>query len=270
MASDVHRGASPPLLTAADPAPVTVTNPDGRSPFLFIGDHAGNVIPSRLGTFGLEAPDLEGHIAWDIGIGAVGSLLADAMDATFVRQAYSRLVVDCNRRPEAEDAIPAISDGTIIPGNAHLHQSERDARVREVHEPYQRAIAAELARRSGDDRTTVLIALHSFTPALADGRSRPWHIGVLHDQGDIRFSEKLLRELRQNAALIVGDNEPYRMDAIDYTVPRHCYGTQIPYAELEIRQDLISSEDDQRYWAMFLQGCLAHAWARLSNEHPAS
>jgi topoisomerase-4 subunit A len=35
----------------------------------------------------------------------------------------------------------------------------------------------------------------------------------------------------------VGDNQPYAMDTIDYTIPLHAYPGRLPYAEIEIRQE---------------------------------
>lgn len=235
---------------------MTVERPKGRSPFLFIGDHAGNVIPSRLGRLGLAPEELQRHIAWDIGIAELGTLLSETMDATFVRQTYSRLVVDCNRRPDAVDAMVPVSDATVVPGNASLSDEARAARLAALHDPYHRAIAAEIVRRQADGRTTVMIALHSFTPSLADGKVRPWHVGVLHDRGDQSFALALIDEFRRDVALVVGDNEPYRMDLIDYTVPRHCYPDRLPYAELEVRQDLIGDDEGQRRWAARLAEAL--------------
>ena len=247
------------MLTAADPSPVVIENPQGRSPFLFIGDHAGNVIPSRLGALGLGPNDLTRHIGWDIGVAALGALLSEAMDATFIRQTYSRLVVDCNRRPDAVDAMPPVSDGTVVPANHDLTAEDRAERVAAVHEPYHRAIEAELRRRQAAGQASIMIALHSFTPALAGGAVRPWQVGVLHDGGDARFARRLLDELGRNAALVVGDNEPYRMDTIDFTVPRHCYPAALPYAELELRQDLIGDAAGQRRWAALLADALRKA-----------
>ena len=45
---------------------------------------------------------------WDIGIAGVSRLMADALDATLVQQNYSRLVIDCNRRPGSETSILGI------------------------------------------------------------------------------------------------------------------------------------------------------------------
>lgn len=259
MASDDHDPPALALLTSADPTPVSVINPGGSSQLVFIGDHAGNVIPSALGSLGLGGPDLSRHIGWDIGVGALGALLADAMDATFIRQTYSRLVIDCNRSPAAADAIPQISDGTPVPGNDPLSPEDRMVRRNAIHEPYHRAIDAELGRRRDAGQSAILIALHSFTPALRDGVQRPWHIGVLHDAGDTRFALNLLDTLRQGHGLVVGDNEPYRMDQIDYTIPRHAYLARLPYAELEIRQDLLLTADQQADWCGKLAKALRQA-----------
>lgn len=256
-----------PLLRAGDPAPVSVVNPGGASPFLLIGDHAGNVIPEALGDLGLPAAERVRHIAWDIGIAGLGEAMARDMDAVFVRQTYSRLVVDCNRRPEDEGtngapgAIAPVSDGSPVPGNRDLSAADRQARVEEIHEPYQQAIAAEIARRRAAGQETVLIALHSFTPMLKDGRPRPWQVGVLHHLGEPAFAHALIAALSARPDLTVGDNEPYRMDLIDYTVPRHAWPAGLRYAEIEVRQDLIGDEGGQAEWAALLAQALAEARA---------
>jgi len=79
------------LLADDEPTPVTVRNEDGQSPFLIVVDHAGNLMPRTLGRLGVAEAECERHIAWDLGVGAVSRLLADALDATLVQQNYSRL-----------------------------------------------------------------------------------------------------------------------------------------------------------------------------------
>src|SRR6266851_8861767 len=98
------------LLAVDEPAPVTVHNENGRSPFLIVADHAGNSMPRALGRLGLSETELGRHIAWDIGIAAVCRLVADTLDGTLVQQNYSRLVIDCNRTPGSEASIPKISE----------------------------------------------------------------------------------------------------------------------------------------------------------------
>jgi len=248
------------LLGTEDAAPVTLVNPEGASSFLLIGDHAGKAVPAALGALGLSDAELSRHIGWDIGIAELGLLLAERLDAVFLRQTYSRLVIDCNRSAEQPDAIAAVSDGTMVPGNQALSDADVAVRFAQIHEPYQAAIAAELARRDALGITTTLVALHSFTPSMR-GVDRPWQIGILHDGGDTGFAHALLDVLREEADLTVGDNEPYRMDQIDYTIPRHAYPAR-PYAEIEIRQDLLGSTEGCAAWADRLARLLPVAAAR--------
>lgn len=240
-------------LTHDDPPPVAIINPRGTSPFLLIGDHAGNAVPAALGSLGLSEEEMIRHIAWDIGIAELGERLSAAMDATFIRQAYSRLIIDCNRDPDRPDAIPPVSDRTPIPANRNLSPADRAARVQAIHAPYQEAIAAELARRDAAGEHTVLVALHSFTPAM-QGVARPWQIGVLYSEGDTSFARSVLRLLQVRGDLTVGDNQPYAMDGIDHTVPRHAFDAGRRYVEIEIRQDLLASADHQAKWAELLAG----------------
>ena len=247
-----------PLLAAGDPAPVRIHNTNGAASFLLIGDHAGNLVPVALAQLGVADDDRVRHIGWDIGVAALGTALARRIDACFIRQIYSRLVIDCNRAPEAVDAIPAISDGTAVAGNADLSPTAREARIAAIHAPYQAAISNELARRDAVGRETALVALHSFTPTMG-GVARPWHCGILHDAGDPRFALACLAALRGRGDLVVGDNEPYRMDGIDYTIPRHAFAAGRPYVEVEIRQDLLADESGVEHWAAILASVLSDA-----------
>lgn len=243
------------MLGDGDPSPVTVINPAGRSPFLLIGDHAGNAIPTALGTMGLSDHDRRRHIAWDIGTAQLGGELARTLDATFIHQHYSRLVIDCNRAPDRADAIPETSDGSTISGNAGLTAEDRARRIGEIHEPYQRAIADAIEAKTRV-RNTILISLHSFTPHM-DGVDRPWHIGVLHDGANDRFALAMLRTLGAWQDVIVGDNEPYVMDDTDYTVPRHAYPRDLPYVELELSQVALTMPGGIAHWSQISATSLA-------------
>lgn len=249
------------LLEPDEPDAVAAVNRLGASPFLLIGDHAGNRVPRRLGGLGVGAAERARHIGWDIGVRALGEALARRLDAVFIHQRYSRLVIDCNRDPGAVDATPEVSDGTPVPGNVALDVAARNARIATVHAPYQAAIAGEIARRGAAGQPTVLAALHSFTPAM-NGVPRPWQIGILHDGADDRFARAMLGQLRRRD-LTVGDNEPYRMDRIDYTVPRHAFAARLPYAEIEIRQDLLGSPAGIAAWTGVLADVLPAALATI-------
>lgn len=247
-----------PLLGAVDPPAVRVTNPGGRSSFLLLGDHAGNAVPAALDALGLGAAELARHIGWDIGVAGLGRMLAERLDAVFIEQHYSRLVVDCNRAPDREDAMAARSDGTIVPGNAVLDGPAREARLAAIHRPYQTAIAEALAARDAEGRETILIALHSFTPVMA-GEARLWDVGVLHDGREDGFALAVLDRLRAQSALVVGDNEPYRMDETDYTLPIHAYPAHRRYVEMEVRQDHLADAAGQVRWAGILAAAFAAA-----------
>ncbi len=262
----MERPGSPtplPLLDEDEPSAVIVENEAGRSDFVIACDHAGNRIPRRLGMLGLAAPDLARHIAWDIGAGAVASRLAAMLDAVLIRQTYSRLVIDCNRAPDAPSSIVEVSEATPIPGNAGLSAATREARRREVFDPYHRRIARELDARQDAFRPTVLLALHSFTPVF-HGVARPWQCGVLYNR-DPRLA-RIVGDLLKERGLAVGDNEPYAVsDETDYTIPVHGERRGLPHLELEIRQDLIAAADVQQEWAELLARLLPEAWRHLAS-----
>ncbi|MBT2246344.1 MULTISPECIES: N-formylglutamate amidohydrolase [Sphingobium] len=251
------------LLGPNDPPPFAIDNAEGSSAFLLIGDHAGTAVPAALGDLGITAADRARHIFVDIGVRGLGRQLACLLDAPFIHQTYSRLVIDCNRDPAHPDAIVARSDGTFIPGNDALKDAVKQARVAAVHTPYHAAIAGILDARQAAGRDTVLISLHSFTPILNDFQ-RPWEIGVLHWLGRTDFARTMLSRLQSEKTRCVGDNEPYRMDSTDYTIALHAFARNLRYAEIEIRQDLIKDYDGQNFWTKEIQKAAISAWRTIA------
>lgn len=237
-----------PLLKADEPAPVIARNADGTSPFFLTCDHYGRAIPRALGDLGLDDDERRRHIAYDIGIAGVAEAVSDALGAHLIAQRYSRLVIDCNRPPAAASSIPPVSETTVIPGNQGLTPQAADERRQRIFAPYHYAIAAALDRRAQMRRPTVLVSLHSFTPVYL-GEARPWHVGTLYNR-DHRLPKLMLRELRAEPALSVGDNQPYAVsDLTDYTIPVHGEARGLINTGIEIRQDLIANETGQRQWA---------------------
>jgi predicted N-formylglutamate amidohydrolase len=242
--------------------PVLEENSRGASPFLFTCDHYGRLIPRALDKLGLPESELTRHIAWDIGIAGVATTLARTMNAHLVAQRYSRLVIDCNRPPDAPSSIPMISEATTVPGNEGLTREAAQARRFVVFEPYHRRIDEIIAQRQRDGRPTILVSLHSFTPVYA-GITRPWHVGTLYHR-DQRLPPLLLQLLRAEADLIVGDNEPYAVsDATDYTIPVHGEKRGLMNSGIEIRQDLIADSAGEQQWAERLARILTEIEARL-------
>lgn len=249
------------LLGARDPRPVELHRPYGPSEFFLTCDHAGRQLPESLGTLGLDAADLERHIAWDIGAAGVAGRLSDRLDATLVTQTYSRLVIDCNRPLTAPTSIAAVSEATEIEGNRGLSPQQIHARVREVFDPYHDRIDAELELRRRAGRPTVLVSVHSFTPVF-HGEQRPWHVGLLYNR-DPAFAH-ILADTFDGSGLTVGHNEPYSVsDVTDYTIPVHGERRRLPHVMVEVRQDLVGTEAEQDEWADRLSRLLRQALARM-------
>jgi len=241
------------LLAPTEPAPAALEHAGGRSPWLLTCEHGGRLVPAALGDLGLPPPAFERHIAWDIGALGVARRLGERLDAPLLHQLYSRLVVDCNRPPDRPSFIAETSDSTPIPGNRGLGLAERRARTTEIWQPFQDAVAAAMAARRG------LLAIHSFTPVFRDQR-RPWHVGFLFARDRARSRDLALRlhaPLGAMPGIEAALNEPYRIDADDYTIPVHGDGRGRPAVLIEIRQDLIADEAGQERWAAMLARAIA-------------
>ena len=211
---------------------------------------------ARSTTWALAPEDLERHIAWDIGAGAVTRRLAARFDAPAVIAGYSRLVIDCNRRLEDQQSILDVSDGTPVPGNRNLTTRDAAARAEACFRPYHRACAAVLAGVEGRGGSAPVVIVHSFTPVF-EGRHRPWHVGILwHEDG--RIARPLLEALRRKRDLCVGDNEPYDGGSPHgYTVPAHCARHGRANVQIEVRQDLVADPAGVERWSEVLFDALA-------------
>jgi predicted N-formylglutamate amidohydrolase len=89
-----------------------------------------------------------------------------------------------------------------------------------------------------------------------NGFERPWHVGVLWKH-DPRLPVPLMDRLRREDGLCVGDNEPYSgRDEQGYSIVIHGEEAGIPYALIEIRQDLIDTTAGATAWADRMAACL--------------
>lgn len=233
------------MLDSDEPAPFVHENPTGASPWLLTCEHGGRQLPRTLGDLGLPPAAFERHIAWDIGALGVARRLAGALDAELVHQPYSRLVVDCNRPPTRPSFIPEISEATVIPGNLGLDPEGRLAREKAIWRPFQDRVAEAGGGRAG------LLAIHSFTPVYKE-QVRPWQLGFLYARAE-SLALDLQRWFAAEAGIEAALNEPYRVDADDYTIPVHGDARGRPAVLVEIRQDLIADEAGQTRWADLLQ-----------------
>ena len=226
------------LLMENDPPGVHVVNPSGRTPVCLVCEHASAEIPSALGDLGLADGDRYSHAVWDIGAEKLVRRLSERFDAPLILGGVSRLVYDCNRPPERADAMPFRTETVDIPGNREISAVERAARVCEIYDVFHATLAEQL---DGFAEHPALVTIHSFTP-LWHGEQRKAEIGLLHDD------DPSLAEAMQNAAdegFLVELNVPYSSaDGVTHTLARHGTARGLQNVMIEVRNDLLSNDEE--------------------------
>ncbi|MCV6586167.1 MAG: N-formylglutamate amidohydrolase [Marinibacterium sp.] len=228
-------------------AEVIAAAPDPQ--ILVVCEHASNRVPAALGDLGLSAPQLQSHIAWDPGAAGVARALAGALNAPLVLGQISRLVFDCNRPPDAPDAMPSRSEIHDIPGNRNLDDAARAARIAGVHDPFRAALSEVIARHR--DTLRLMVTVHSFTP-IYRGVPRKVELGLLHGRDD-RFARAMLAQTPPGWAHLTRLNEPYSAaDGVAHTLDVQGAKNGLLSVMLEIRNDLIARTGDQDAWGQAL------------------
>lgn len=212
-------------------------NEGGQNPILLVCEHASNLIPERLNNLGLSEEQRFSHIAWDLSAKKLALTLSKKLDAVLIAACYSRLVYDCNRSPNAPDAMPFETEVCNVPGNTNLSSEDCAARISEIYQPFQQKISDVITNRN----EIVLITVHSFTPVFY-GKRRETCIGFICGDDDRITSEML--SLCSDIKLKCGKNEPYGpSDGVLHTVLKHGEANQIPYVMIEVRNDLLATND---------------------------
>ncbi len=227
---------------------------DAATGLLILCDHAANSLPEAYACLGLRPEDLHRHIAYDMGAAAVAECLASQLGVPAILSQFSRLLIDPNRGLDDPTLIMQISDGLIVPGNVGLDEAEIAFRIDHYYEPYHRAIERAIEAGFAVGKPPVLVSMHSFTQAWK-GVPRPWSVGVLWDK-DPRLALPLLAALREIPDIEVGDNQPYSGQLKGDTLYRHGTGRGLAHALIEVRQDLILSQEGQAEWARLLAEAL--------------
>jgi len=260
------------ILSSHDDPPVEIVNAEGHSPIVLTCEHAGQLIPSRLGDLGLRHEEMRRHIAYDIGAQSVARLLSHRLAAPLLIQRYSRLVVDCNRPFSCASLVPSISDGTPIPANQAITPQERQARYDEIHQPFHRAVAQMISNRTQAGLPVILVAVHSFTRMLrTTGEVRTLSLGLLFNR-DRRLADALMNAMQQSFPDIkLACNEPYSIsDEGDYTIPVHGEAHNIPHILLEIINDEIADASGQERWCTILASALQRACHEILGNRSAN
>ena len=194
-----------------------------------------------MNALGLTEDVLKTHIAWDIGANAVAQMLAERLRCDYFACEFSRLVVDVNRSPEANDVIPDASDGVVIAGNSALSDDARQTRIANYHAPYHAALTCALSELERRHRHPFVISVHSYTPRLRGiCEDRPWPVGLLWRE-DSKSAYAMMDCLRTRTDWTIGDNQPYDARLFNYSVDRHIGPRAWRHLTLEIRQDYLMS-----------------------------
>ncbi|MDF1804674.1 N-formylglutamate amidohydrolase [Thalassovita sp.] len=236
--------------------PYQIIGAERPSRWLVTCDHAANTVPPFVngGQLGLAQGDMNRHIAYDVGAAGLATALAQALNAPAILSNFSRLVIDPNRGEDDPTLLMKLYDGTIIPANRHADAAELETRLNRCYRPYHSALAELAAQRENP----VILSIHSFTRQLQGRAPRPWHIGILY-AADARLSKPLIRRLEAEPDLCVGENEPYGGHLPGDAVARHAIAWQRHNTLVELRNDLIETEEQQQAWATRLAPILQSA-----------
>ncbi|MEL7131622.1 MAG: N-formylglutamate amidohydrolase [Pseudomonadota bacterium] len=245
------------LNQSLDATIVDLRDAHAASSVVLVCEHASPYIPARFNNLGLAADASRSHVVWDPGALALAQGMAQHLRATLISARTSRLVYDCNRPPDAPDAMPARSEVVEVPGNAGLTAAQKADRIATYYHPFRAAIAQVLKRFDAP----ILITVHSFTPVY-DGAAREVEIGVLHDR-DTRLADALLSTA--DTAHVVRRNAPYGPDdGVTHTLKEHALPGGHLNVMLEVRNDLIADAHAQSEMAATLSSWVSRALSRLS------
>ncbi|WP_424970906.1 N-formylglutamate amidohydrolase [Dinoroseobacter sp. S76] len=238
--------------------PIAVRNAQADGSVVVVCEHASAHIPAEFADLGLAPEARQSHAVWDPGALAVAEELADRLGATLVAATVSRLIYDCNRPPEAPDAMPAQSEVVRVPGNEDLSETERADRARRFYTPFRETLRDVLTAKSNP----ILVTIHSFTP-IYHGKMRDVEIGILHD-ADRRVADALLEAAGGTTAFKVARNEPYGPeDGVTHTLRDQALPHGHANVMIEIRNDLLTTPEAQSDMAALLAGWLTTACAEI-------
>ena len=229
---------------------------NGDTPVLIICDHASNHVPADI-DLGIAADLLDTHIAVDIGVAEVATLIAARLRCKAILAGFSRLVIDANREEDRDGLVPESSDGHAIVGNAG---ADKEVRLARFYRPYHNAVAAQLAAMN----RPFILSLHSFTPSLGSDptQKRPWEIATLYNDDD--RAARIALPVFEAAGLNAGDQLPYSGRILNATMNRHGEANDIAYLNIEMRQDIVGTAEGQQRFADILAPIVEQCRATLA------
>jgi predicted N-formylglutamate amidohydrolase len=257
------------------------TTHEGHSPLVLISVHEGRHIPPQLHDahgrpLGLGPADLARHIAVDLGVGDVTTLIADACKAHVFRVTHSRLVADLNRFADELECIAPRADGTDVLVNKEMTTAERNARLAEFYFPVldgMKKFVADVARKLGAE--PFLISMHSYARTMKENSTPKREDVCVFGYPEFGPSPKLEKFIQQlsvdNPDLVVGNNRPFsaKTPALQTSENDHRLACPVTFYNVverdnvfnhftvEICQDLLETEAARRRMAERLLKALA-------------
>ncbi len=221
--------------------PLVLGDPSVGGPLILTCEHSSNRIPEELRVTDSDRPWLDTHWAWDKGAPDVVRTLTEETGSCAVLATSSRLVCDPNRVVNHPQWIREEMEGYSLTFNQDLGTEERERRRLRYYEPYHVHANRLVEERVAAGGAPLLLAIHSFTPHY-ETEDRWMHMGVIfdtHEELALRLKELLGQEGFDTAL-----NQPYS-GALGqmYSPRRHGRSHDLPYLELEMRQDLFSTPE---------------------------
>jgi len=172
-------------------------------------EHASWTPPPGV-DLGVSLDVLQSQAGWDHGAFDIASRISEACGLPVHAGAFTRMFVDLNRAADHPDVVPTVCYGVPVPGNEHLSDGDRKARLDLFHAPYWQAVRRDVEARLFDTGEVLHLSSHSFAPEL-DASNRTYDVGVLYDPThayEAELAEKLMFQLR-GAGINVRANQPY-------------------------------------------------------------
>ncbi len=244
-------------MTLDDSEAVMIEGAVAPCDILFVCEHASCHFPDVFGDLGLDDAVRRSHVAWDPGALTLTRELAKRFDCTLVAGGVSRLLYDCNRPPEAKDAVPAKSEIFEIPGNVDLSEADRRARVTQIYQPFKEAVEQVIEVV----HPKAIVTVHSFTPVY-HGKQRAVEIGILHDR-DTRLADSMLSSMA-DGPFVTLRNDPYGPEhGVTHSLRAYALPNKLPNVMLEVRNDLLAEDGKAAKITDALEAAIAQGMAEL-------
>lgn len=172
-------------------------------------EHATNIIPNKYAAH-YDRNQLNSHLGFDAGAAHLAKQLGRRLNRTPVLGRVSRLLIDLNRSESNRALFSAIS-------KTKLSLSQRQSLIETIYRPYRNQIKTEIESQLKNNRQTVHLSIHSFTPIL-NLVERKVDIGFLYNPKRLeerQFANQIITTIKNHqtyhkSQLIIGRNSPYK------------------------------------------------------------